>query len=80
MLDELQHRPQVFASLRVLADRRPRARFLVLGSASPHLLRQSAESPAGRIAYHFLPGLSLAEVQEKGSGRLWLRDGFPRSF
>jgi hypothetical protein len=81
ILDEIQHRPDLFASLRVLADRRPvKARFLVLGSASPQLLRQSAESLAGRIAYHFLPGLSLAEVQTKNAGRLWLRGGFPRAF
>ncbi len=81
LLDEIQHRPELFASLRVLADRRPvKARFLVLGSASPHLLRQSAESLAGRIAYHFLPGLGLAEVEATSSDRLWLRGGFPRAF
>lgn len=81
ILDEIQHRPDLFGSLRVLADRRPiRARFLVLGSASPNLLRQSSESLAGRIAYHDLPGLSLAEVGHDKSARLWLRGGFPRSF
>lgn len=81
ILDEIQHRPDLFGSLRVLADRRPvKARFLVLGSASPQLLRQSAESLAGRIAYHFLPGLSLKEVHTKNAGKLWLRGGFPRAF
>jgi uncharacterized protein len=81
ILDEIQHRPELFSSLRVLADRRPvKTRFLVLGSASPDLLRQSAESLAGRIAYHFLPGLGLAEVNAKKSGKLWLRGGFPRAF
>lgn len=81
VLDEIQHRPELFGSLRVLADRRPiRARFLVLGSASPRLLRQSSESLAGRIAYHELPGLGLAEVGARGEARLWLRGGFPRSF
>jgi predicted AAA+ superfamily ATPase len=81
ILDEIQHRPELFASLRVLADRRPiRARFLVLGSASPNLLRQSSESLAGRIAYHDLPGLSLTEVGPSKSTRLWLRGGFPRAF
>lgn len=81
ILDEIQHRPDLFASLRVLADRRPtRARFLVLGSASPRLLRQSAESLAGRIAYHELPGLGLAEVGTKSADRLWLRGGFARAF
>lgn len=81
ILDEIQHRPELFASLRVLADRRPvRARFLVLGSASPGLLQQSAESLAGRIAYYELPGLGLDEVGTKLGSRLWLRGGFPRAF
>ncbi|MFO1267971.1 MAG: ATP-binding protein [Rubrivivax sp.] len=81
ILDEVQHRPQLFQSLRVLADRRPlKARFLVLGSASPQLLRQSSESLAGRIAYHLLPGFGLAEVPVKQWNRLWLRGGFPRAF
>jgi predicted AAA+ superfamily ATPase len=81
ILDEIQHRPDLFASLRVLADRRPiRTRFLVLGSASPGLLRQSAESLAGRIAYHELPGLSLAELGVERARKLWLRGGFPRAY
>ncbi|TAK55582.1 MAG: ATP-binding protein [Gammaproteobacteria bacterium] len=81
ILDEIQHRPELFPSLRVLADRRPnKARFLVLGSASPQLLRQSAESLAGRIGYHFLPGLGLAEVPPGHWHRLWLRGGFPRAY
>ena len=81
ILDEVQNRPELFPSLRVLADRRPvRTRFLVLGSASPQLLRQSSESLAGRIAYHLLPGLGLAEVPDKQWNRLWLRGGFPRAF
>jgi len=81
ILDEIQHRPELFPSLRALADRRPvEARFLVLGSASPQLLRQSSESLAGRIAYPILPGLGLAEVHTKQWSRLWLRGGFPRAF
>ncbi|HXU45653.1 MAG TPA: ATP-binding protein [Thermoanaerobaculia bacterium] len=80
ILDEIQLRPEIFPVLRVLADREGKpARFLVLGSASPDLLRQSSESLAGRIAYHELGGLSLEEV---GTGRLdelWLRGGFPLS-
>ena len=81
VLDEIQLRPELFPVLRVLADRKGTpARFLVLGSASPELLRQTSETLAGRIAYHELEGLSLQEV---GSGRiepLWLRGGFPLSF
>ncbi len=81
VLDEVQRRPDLFPSLRVLADRRPPpARFLVLGSASPLLLRQASESLAGRIAFHELPGLSLGEVGADRLARLWLRGSFPRAF
>ena len=80
VLDEIQHAPDVFRSLRVLADRhRTPCRFLVLGSASPALLRQSAESLAGRIAYHDLTGFSLDETGCDRQGQLWLRGGFPRA-
>jgi predicted AAA+ superfamily ATPase len=81
VLDEIQRRPDLFPVLRVLADRRPlRARFLVLGSASPELLRQASESLAGRIAYHELAGFTLEETGVRRSDRLWLRGGFPLSF
>ncbi|MFQ5763300.1 MAG: ATP-binding protein [Rhodospirillales bacterium] len=81
VLDEIQRRPDIFPILRVLADRRPRpARFLVLGSASPGLLRQSSETLAGRIAFHTLSGLHLDEVGPGKLGQLWLRGGFPPSF
>lgn len=81
VLDEIHRRPELFPVLRVLADRRPvRTRFLVLGSASPDLLRQGSESLAGRIAYHHLPGLNLEEVGARRLERLWLRGRFPRSF
>ncbi len=81
VLDEVQRAPDIFPALRVLADRRPlRSRFLVLGSASPDLLRQTSESLAGRIAYYELPCLSLAEVGPGKADQLWLRGGFPRSF
>lgn len=81
VLDEIQRRPDLFPVLRTLVDRpRARTRFLVLGSASPDLLRQSSESLAGRIAYHTLPPLTLDEVGAKALERLWLRGGFPRSF
>lgn len=80
ILDEIQRRPELFPVLRVLADRDPRpARFLVLGSASPSLLRQGSESLAGRIAYHYLPGISVDEVGAESIDRLWFRGGFPNS-
>ncbi|UCC29401.1 MAG: ATP-binding protein [Phycisphaerales bacterium] len=81
IIDEIQRRPDIFPVLRVLADRRPRrARFLVLGSASPELLRQSSETLAGRIAFHNLDGFHLDEVGVNRLDRLWLRGGFPLSF
>lgn len=81
IIDEVQRRPDLFPTLRVLSDRRPLpARFLVLGSASPELIKQSSESLAGRISYHELPGLSLLETGRGALRRLWLRGGFPRSY
>ncbi|HJS75573.1 MAG TPA: ATP-binding protein, partial [Vicinamibacteria bacterium] len=81
VLDEIQRLPEVFPTLRVLADRRRTpARFLILGSASPDLLRQSSESLAGRIIYHELAGFSMAEVGSRRRNQLWLRGGFPRAF
>ena len=79
VLDEIQRLPDVFPVLRVLADRpRTPARFLVLGSASPELLRQTSETLAGRVAFHELGGFDLHEVSDLE--RLWLRGGFPRAY
>ena len=81
VIDEVQHRPDLFPVLRVLADRDDApARFLVLGSVGPSLLRQSAESLAGRIEYVELTALQVAEVGAARMPRLWVRGGFPRSF
>ena len=81
VLDEIHNRPELFPTLRVLADR-PNlpAQFLILGSASPDLLQQGSETLAGRIAFHALPGFSLNEVQPSDFNKLWLRGGFPRAF
>jgi predicted AAA+ superfamily ATPase len=81
VIDGIQRRPDLFPVLRVLADRRPRpARVLVLGSASGDLLRQSAESLAGRIEVVELGGFGLDEIRATAEQRLWLRGGFPRAF
>jgi len=81
VIDEIQRRPDLFPVLRVLADRKPLpARFLILGSASPALLRQSSESLAGRLESIEVVGFSLAEVGSALLGRHWLRGGFPLSF
>ena len=81
VIDEVQRRPDLFPVLRVLADRKPLpARFLILGSASPALLRQSSESLAGRLEIIDVPGLSLAEVGTRWLNRHWQRGGFPLSY
>src|SRR6266568_3490341 len=81
VIDEVQRRPDLFPVLRVLADRRPLpARFLVLGSASPELLRQTSESLAGRVRFVEMGGFSLDEVGAEHLRRLWVRGGFPRSY
>lgn len=80
VLDEVQRNPDLFESLRVLADRPRGARFLLLGSASPDLVRHSSETLAGRVAYLPLAGLGLDEVGDAAWPLLWLRGGFPRSF
>jgi predicted AAA+ superfamily ATPase len=81
VLDEIQRRPELFPILRVLADRRPLpARFLVLGSASPDLLKQSSESLAGRIQYYQLGGFALDEIATGAVQELWVRGGFPAAF
>jgi uncharacterized protein len=81
VIDEVQRQPGLFPILRVLADRKPLpARFLILGSASPDLLRQSSESLAGRIALVEMGGFNLSEVAINAKRRLWWRGRFPRSF
>lgn len=81
VIDEIQHRPELFSLLRVLADRKPLpARFLILGSASPDLLRQSSETLAGRLETVPLEGFRLADLGAAAQGRHWLRGGFPLAF
>jgi predicted AAA+ superfamily ATPase len=81
VIDEIQRRPDLFPLLRVLADRKPLpARFLILGSASPNLLRQSSETLAGRLETVPLEGFRLADLGAAAQIRQWLRGGFPLSF
>ena len=81
ILDEIQRVPEIFQVLRVLVDRPDnKLRIIVLGSASPELLRQSSESLAGRIYYHTLGGFHSGEVGIENMGLLWRRGGFPRSY
>jgi hypothetical protein len=81
VIDEIQRRPELFPVLRVLADRKPLpARFLILGSASPDLLRQSSETLAGRVETVHLEGFRLGDLGAKAQDRLWLRGGFPLAY
>ena len=81
VIDEIQRRPDLFPMLRVLADRKPLpARFLILGSASPDLLKQSSETLAGRLATIPLEGFRLVDLGAKMQSRHWLRGGFPLSY
>lgn len=80
IIDEVQRRPDLFPVLRVLADRAgTRVRYLILGSAAPDLVQGGGESLAGRIAFHELPGLDLAEAGAEQVDSLWRRGGLPRS-
>lgn len=81
VIDEIQRRPELFETLRPLLDRpRARAKFLILGSASPDLVRGVSESLAGRVGFVDLAGFDLSEVGRRAWRRLWLRGGFPRSY
>ena len=81
VIDEVQRLPDLFPALRVLADRSPSpARFLILGSASGALLRQTSESLAGRAERVAMGGFTLDEVGSPQADELWRRGGLPRSF
>lgn len=83
IIDEIQRLPSLFPILRALVDQdRKPGRFLILGSASPDMVRESSESLAGRIIYHVLPPLQISELgQDDGvHWSLWLRGGYPLSY
>jgi predicted AAA+ superfamily ATPase len=85
VIDEVQRAPELFKALRVLIDRTdaggsPPARFLLLGSASPALLRQTSESLAGRIEIIEVGGFTLAETGPGAQATLWWRGGYPRAY
>ena len=81
ILDEIQMMPELFAELRSLIDeKREPGRFIILGSASPELIRKSADSLAGRIGYLELTPFHLGELEYDDMDRLWIRGGFPLSY
>ena len=80
-IDEVQRKPELFELLRVLADRpNSKLRFLLLGSASPHLVRGVSETLAGRAAFIEMGGFDLGEIGHDNYRKLWMRGGFPRSY
>ena len=81
VIDEVQNKKELYPLLRALVDQtRVPGQFLLLGSASPELIRHSSESLAGRIAYHQLFPLDIAEIPaEISQNELWLKGGFPNS-
>jgi len=78
VIDEIQRKPDLFPLLRYLVDTQPDRKILVLGSASPNLIKQSSESLAGRIGYMYLKGFHLGEIDDMN--RLWLQGGYPRAY
>jgi predicted AAA+ superfamily ATPase len=81
IIDEVQRKPELFELLRVLVDRSGQnAQFLLLGSASPHLVKGVSESLAGRIGFVDLTGFQLWEVGVQHRDRLWIRGGLPIAF
>lgn len=81
IIDEVQRDPKLFELLRVLVDRQDsRSRFLLLGSASQSLIKDSSESLAGRVGFVDLSGFSLSEVGKENRDEWWNRGGFPRSY
>lgn len=80
VIDEVQRQPELFSVLRYLVDHHPKQKYVLLGSASGALLRQSSESLAGRIGYYYLSGFQIDDVGKENIRRLWLRGGFPRAY
>ena len=80
IIDEIQRSPDLFPVLRVLSDRYKKTKYLILGSASRDLIRQSSESLAGRISYVEIGGFSLQLLGASKAEKLWIRGTFPRSF
>jgi uncharacterized protein len=83
IIDEIQRKPELFPVIRALVDKSGKTgAFLLLGSASPHLIKHASETLAGRVIYHELNPFSVFEVGRDTANalKLWLRGGYPRSF
>ncbi|MBL7158481.1 MAG: ATP-binding protein [Candidatus Omnitrophica bacterium] len=77
VIDEIQRIPKIFETLRVIADTNKNVKFLILGSASPHIIKNVSETLAGRVGFIDLSGFSISEMHYEHVSRLWIRGGFP---
>jgi len=77
VIDEIQLMPKIFEALRVIVDNNKDVRFLILGSASPHIIKNVSESLAGRVGFVDLAGFRISEISYKNAKKLWVRGGFP---
>lgn len=80
VVDEIQRKPDLFPLIRFLVDNNEEQKFLILGSASRDLIKQSSESLAGRVGYHYLSGFGIFDIPNNKVNYLWLRGGLPRSY
>ncbi len=80
VIDEIQRKPDLFPLIRYLVDKSEKLNFLILGSASRDLIRQSSESLAGRIGYYSLGGFRPADIGKENVRKLWVRGGLPRAY
>jgi predicted AAA+ superfamily ATPase len=80
IIDEIQRKPDLFPLIRYLVDSKSNQKYIILGSASRDLIRQGAETMAGRIGFYYLSGFSLDDIGTENMNRLWLRGGYPRSY
>lgn len=80
VIDEIQRTPDLFTIIRYLVDTKPNQKYLILGSASQNLIKQSSESLAGRIGYHSLSGFGISDVGTENIKSLWMRGSYPLAF
>lgn len=79
-IDEIQRKQELFPLLRFLIDTHPKQKYLLLGSASPLLVKQSSDSLAGRIGFYPLGGFTPNDISNEDLDKLWVQGSFPRSF
>lgn len=80
-MDEIQEKPELFKTLRVLVDKPDRhTKYLILGRASPHIIKNASETLAGRTEFIELSGFNFVETNKNSIQDLWIRGGYPLSY